>query len=368
MKVWIPEEEVQRARDVPLVDFLRTNRPGMYANLRKVGGQYIMLARQFGTSGYYSSFRINATTGHWWRHSRGLHGCNAIDYLKEMEGYSFQEAVFEILGTCEEDYKNKPPVARSKDPAKRTPPQPVETEPIEPKVLVIPEKDTDTGVIRKYLEGRGIYSEVVEHFIREGSIYQDVKYKSVCFVGCDRNGIPRLINQRSTYGPFKGNTKGSDRRYSFMQHAGGETGVHLFEAPIDLLSYACLHRDAGYDFRRANLVSLSGISGAALKDGEVVRLPPAIEEYLDRFPDTETVYIHFDNDEPGKNAGLRLQSALYDRGICTLMQYPPEGCKDVNDYLKVIHSRHADKAMKEEQDADEKSRVEMNQETADVSL
>ncbi|MBR3539538.1 MAG: toprim domain-containing protein [Eubacterium sp.] len=363
MKVWIPEEEVQRARDVPLVDFFRSNRPGMYANLRKVGGQYIMLARQFGTSGYYSSFRINATTGHWWRHSKGLHGCNAIDYLVKMEGYGFQQAVLEILGTCEEDYKNQNVPRRERRETKAPSPL-VEASTSEPKILLIPEKDKDTSVIRKYLEGRGIYPEVVEHFIREGSIYQDAKYKSVCFVGCDRDGTPRLINQRSTYGSFKGNTRGSDRRYSFMQHMESETSVHLFEAPIDLLSYACLLRDAGYDFRSVNLVSLSGISGAAVREGEEIRLPAAMEEYLERFSDTETVYIHFDNDEPGRNAGLRLQAALNDRGLRVLLQYPPEGCKDVNDYLVGKHGREAADTNK---DVTEKGKQERDQEP-DVSL
>ena len=116
-----------------------------------------------------------------------------------------------------------------------------------------------------------------------------------------------------------------------MNHCEGQTEVHVYEAPVDLLSYACLLQNAGYDFRQFNLVSLSGISGT---ESEVeVKLPMGMEEYLDRYPETTRVYIHFDNDNPGRVAGQRLQEALEQRGIQAVQQYPPVGCKDVNDYL-----------------------------------
>ena len=116
-----------------------------------------------------------------------------------------------------------------------------------------------------------------------------------------------------------------------MNHCEGQTEVHVFEAPVDLLSYACLIQNAGYDFRQFNLVSLSGISGTG--SGVEVELPMGMEEYLDRYPETTRVYIHFDNDNPGRVAGQRLQEALEQKGIQAVQQYPPAGCKDVNDYL-----------------------------------
>jgi hypothetical protein len=172
---------------------------------------------------------------------------------------------------------------------------------------------------------------VIDFFVEQGSLYQGAKYKNVCFVGYDREGNPGLINQRATKGSFKGNSTGSDRRYSFMNHSEGQTEVMFFEAPIDMLSYACLLQNAGYDFRQFNMVSLSGISGTG--NGGELRLPMGVEEYLERFPETTMVYIHFDNDDPGRNAGQRLADALEQRGIRAVQQYPPKGCKDVNDYL-----------------------------------
>ena len=334
MGVHIPKEEIERARQVGLLDFLSHNRPEMYSNIVRVGGQYAVKARYFGTKGMYSSFMIKASTGDWWHHSKGTHGRNALDYLIKEEGMDFQSAVFEVLGTSASDYQGKRISAEddfrlSERPKEETRRQLV-LEP-ERKQLVIPEKDSDTDVLRAYLNERGISDTVIDHFLDVGSLYQGAKYKNVCFVGFDREGNPGLINQRATKGTFKGNCTGSDRRYSFMNHADGQTEVHLFEAPIDLLSYATLIEEAGYDLCQQNLVSLSGISGTG--SGVEVHLPMGMEEYLERYPDTTMAYIHFDNDNAGQVAGERMKQALEKCGVKSVFQYPPEGCKDVNEYL-----------------------------------
>ena len=338
MKVHIEEDDLAEARKISLMDYLSRNRPAMYSSIKRVGSQYIVQAKYFGTKGQYSSFMIRASTGDWWWHSKNLHGRNALDYLIKAEGYDFQTAVLELLETTAEEYKDrnrKYSRPRREPPKEVVPPQLKE----EPKVLQIPEADKDTRIIRKYLEGRGIDPEIIDYFISNGSVYQDAVHKSVCFVGYDRDGIPKLINQRGTYGSFKGNTKGSDRRYSFMIHAEGESSVHFYEAPLDMMSYACLIKRAGYDFRQFNLVSLSGISGTG--SGAEIKLPVGVEEYLERFPDTDMVYIHFDNDEPGRTAGECLRAALQDRQIASVLQYPPMGCKDVNDYLVAVREYDA---------------------------
>ena len=72
------------------------------------------------------------------------------------------------------------------------------------------------------------------------------------------------------------------------------------------------------------------------------------KEYLDRYPETTRVYIHFDNDNPGHMAGQRLQEALEQRGIQAVQQYPPAGCKDVNDYLVGINKLQVEKGKRKE--------------------
>ena len=73
------------------------------------------------------------------------------------------------------------------------------------------------------------------------------------------------------------------------------------------------------------------------------KLPMGMEEYLDRYPETTRVYIHFDNDNPGRVAGQRLQEALEKKGIQAVQQYPPTGCKDVNDYLVGMNRLQTDR-------------------------
>lgn len=348
MGIYIPPEDVEYAKRITIFEFLSRSRPLMYENLKRVGSQYAVKAKYYGTKGEYSSFLIRSSDGYWWHHSKGTHGKNALDYLVKEEGMDFQSAVLELLGRTEEYYRNGG--KRSNETRRSNAPKGDATVfkenpgvmntstigaaamiPPEKKELVIPERDQDTKIIRRYLEARGISPEVIDFFIDEGSLYQGAQYKNVCFVGYDRDGAPRLINQRATRGSFKGNTTGSDRRYSFMHHADGQVEVHLFEAPIDMLSFASLIQAGGYDFRKHNLLSLSGISGTG--SGTEIRLPMGMAEYLERFPDTAFAYIHFDNDEAGKVAGERMQKALAEHGVASKLQYPPEGCKDVNDYL-----------------------------------
>ena len=341
MGVYIPTEDVQEARRVSLLDFLRQNRPAMYSSIEQVGSQYVVKARYFGTSGEYSSFMIRASDGAWWHHSKGTHGRNALDYLMREEGMDFQSAIFEILGTSEDYYRelkrheggDSYQAVRFKRKYDTGDTQSQKSQSVSRmrKELEIPERDTDTSALYAYLTGRGISEEVIDYFVEQGSLYQGRKYKNVCFVGYDRDGKPRLINQRATKGKFKGNSAGSDRRYSFMNVAEGRWDVHVFEGPIDMLSFACMINLAGYDFRQFNLISLSGISGTG-SDANA-KLPIGLEEYLERFPDTLRVWIYFDNDDAGRKAGLRLKEVLNKMGIRAMLIHPADGNKDVNESL-----------------------------------
>ena len=118
-----------------------------------------------------------------------------------------------------------------------------------------------------------------------------------------------------------------------MNRCDESRSLHLFEAPIDMLSYACLINNAGLDFRTFNLFSMSGITGSRREDGSV-KLPACLEQYFRDYPGIKTVFVHFDNDAAGINAGKNLMDALEKLGITTHLQYPPDGIKDVNEYLQ----------------------------------
>ena len=72
------------------------------------------------------------------------------------------------------------------------------------------------------------------------------------FIGKDESGTPKYAALRSTLGStFKQDASGSDKRYSFRLLAREPTDtVHLFEAAIDLLSYATYLKCEGKDYNR----------------------------------------------------------------------------------------------------------------------
>ena len=86
------------------------------------------------------------------------------------------------------------------------------------------------------------------------------------------------------------------------------------------------------------------IIGNARHDGFLQLVPGFFRSY----PQTTRVYIHFDNDNPGRVAGQRLQEALEQKGIHAVQQYPPAGCKDVNDYLVGMNRLQAEKGKRQE--------------------
>ena len=306
MGIYIPREDVERASGIGLYDYFKMTMPSV---LKRKGNDFCHID--------HDSLCMKRS-GEWWWHSRGLFGRNAISYLIVVEEMDFQTAVLTVLGAVPAEYA------------------PELREEISEKKLVLPEKDDNSDLVIRYLASRGIDEDVIQYFISEGSIYQDRRYKSVCFVGYDPDHIPRLVNVRGTRGDFKQNVTGSDRRYGFMNQRGGSS-VHLFEAPIDMLSYATLINEAGKDFRTFNMLSMSGITGNRREDGSV-KLPACIEQYFSDYPGNKVVYIHFDNDAAGINAGLNIKEPLEKRGMKVYLQYPPQGIKDVNEYLQLKKS------------------------------
>ena len=66
------------------------------------------------------------------------------------------------------------------------------------------------------------------------------RYHNAVFIGKDETGTPKYAAYRGLgNSTFKGDAYGSDKQYSFRLLAKEPCqSVHLFEAAIDLLSYA----------------------------------------------------------------------------------------------------------------------------------
>ncbi len=291
----IPKEDIQRAREMDLLTYLTYYEPG---NLKHVSGNVFSTVE-------HDSLIIN--NGKWCWFSRQIGGKSALDYLIKVKGIPFRDAVERIIGNITE-------------------PLPVVKQPeIPPKEFVMPELSSDTTRVSTYLASRGIDPEITKWCIDHNLIFETAKYGNVVFVGYDKQGNPKHGSMRSTTTPYKGDVKGSDKRFAFrLIRAEHPRKVHVFEAVPDLLSYATCVKLRGGNWRKETYLSLAGIGGSSL--------PKALEQFLKDYPDISHIYLHLDNDEPGRNAAKTIKGLL--NGKYVVKDQPPPSGKDYNEYLQ----------------------------------
>ena len=87
---------------------------------------------------------------------------------------------------------------------------------------------------------------------------------------------------------------------------------------------------SGCDWQRHHLLSLAGIYQPK-QDGSPGRLPLALMQYLEDYPEIRFIVLRLDNDFAGRKAASMLQSIL--AGAYQVQAiFPPRG-KDYNDFL-----------------------------------
>lgn len=173
---------------------------------------------------------------------------------------------------------------------------------------------------------------------------------NVVFVGYDGD-VPKyaakrgmfnkieVVNGKEKNTSFRQEITGSNKKYAFALHdkRGKSSSVHIFEAAIDAMSYASLIELYSNDFRNYNLLSMGGVQTSKnnkFNDNKVT-LPSTLSNFLEssKVPITK-VYIHYDNDDAGRNAAAKLMKDLHSIGIEAETKLPPSG-KDFNDFLKL---------------------------------
>ena len=199
----------------------------------------------------------------------------------------------------------------------------------QPKTLLLPKRSPTSDRVIAYLTGRGIDREILDYCIQTEKLYESLPHHNAVFLGFDTQGKARFGCQRGTGKVrFHRDLNGSDKHFSFSL-AGDSPSLHLFESPIDALSYATLCKLDGIDWRRQNLLSLAGVYRPSQKGPP--RLPLALEQFLKDHPRVNRVCLHLDNDLPGKQAAQAILSALPEN-VHGENRPPPFG-KDVNDTL-----------------------------------
>ena len=305
---YIKPFEIERVRQIDLLSYLQRYEPD---ELVKIGADTYCTKT-------HDSLKLSHGRWYWW--SRGKGSSSALDYLTWVKGMSFLEAI-DLLGARELPLPNEVPARRTQQFSQKG-------------EFTLPKPAWSNDAASIYLMRRGIDRSIISHCLKEGLLYGSWHgcNANVVFVGKDKTGKARYASVRGVKGDFKGEAVGSDKQFAFRLSSRYLTeDVHIFEGAIDALSYATLMLDTGRSWKTMNLLSIGGVSPAS-GNRKQPQLPRALAQYLANNPQTRQVYLHLDNDEPGRTAAQAISSALASRDIEATVSPPPEG-KDVNEYL-----------------------------------
>lgn len=300
------DSQIKKAKEIDLLTYLKAKCPD----------ELVYESRDTYHTRTHDSLKISNGLWNWF--SRGIGGKTALEYLIQVEGFTFTEAVGHLIN--------------EKGLEKKCYQKTVLTEKEKRDRLVLPEKTLDNYRVRGYLTGRGINKDIVDYCLNNNLIYQESIRNNVVFIGYDNENQPRYAGIRATNSSrFMGEAYGSDKAYSFrLDSKITKDTVHLFESSIDLLSYATLLYLKKGTWQEENLLSLAGVYKPG-KDINNSKTPETLSNYLSHHNEIKKIFIHFDNDEAGRLATKAIQISLSDR--YEIVDYPPKSGKDVNDFL-----------------------------------
>ena len=296
---YIPFTDEQKvlANTVDLEQFLRMRGE----RLERAGGSYKLIYTD--GAGRHDSIMIHGSK--WFDHKRQVGG-GAIKFMQDFYGMDFQQAVQELLGVS-----ISPVSHRSNDDIPKE----------EKKPFVLPEKNKDMHRVYAYLmKNRFIRADVITHFAKAGTLFEDAKYHNAVFVGVDENGTPRQASKRSTTTmgkTVKLTCEGSDTKYSFS-HFGTTEKLFVFEAPIDMLSFITMFKG---DWQQHSYIAMNGVYESAVLHA------------LEQHDNLREIYLCTDNDEGGIDGYERIRDILKEKGYETIYRITPHN-KDWNEDLK----------------------------------
>ena len=300
----VTKEQIGRAKEWDLLSYLQTYEP---QELRRCGGSEYRTVT-------HDSLKISNGKWHW--HSRGIGGKTALDYLIKVRGMGFVSAVELLCGERGAAVWEKPrpePEAR------------------QPKPFSLPEGNRCGRAMVSYLQGRGIDADIISQCIPTRNQYESLRYQDSLFVGRDLEGKARYAFLRGTYGNFKMDVEGSDKRYGFCLPASDKESPFLAvaESPIDALSVATLLKLQGEDFGKNHYLSLGGTA------------PRALLRFLHEHQAVTCISLCLDNDRAGLLGMEKIREALREdavlsRRIQVIADNPPPAVcgKDYNELLR----------------------------------
>ena len=303
---YIPFTDEQKvlANSVNLEEFLRMRGE----KLERAGVEHKLI--YYDSSGKHDSITIRGSK--WFDHKNQTGG-GAIKFMQEFYGMDFQTAVQELLGQRVTPLSHSPPKAIAKE---------------EKKEFRLPEANTNMHRVYAYLiKQRFISPDIISHFAKQHTLYEDKEHHNAVFVGLDENGVPRQASKRSTnsFGKtFRITCEGSDTRYSFS-HFGKSEKLFVFEAPIDMMSFLTLYPQ---EWQKNSYIAMNGVYENAVLT--------ALKNHIN----LSEVILCVDNDEGGIEAVDRLRDILNENGYSNVKRLAPP-YKDWNEVLKAKNGVYA---------------------------
>lgn len=302
MSKYVPKELVKKAKEIDLLTYFMNYNPGE------------LVRKGIGTYSLKTHDSVIISNGLWHRFSTNEGGKTALDYLMKVENMTLQDAVKSILNKETINFVIAPKENINKNGK-----------------IVIPNRASTNKHAIEYLINRGIDEEIIQECIEKKLIYQEAKTNNVVFLGYDNEGNIKYAGCRSTNNKrIMRDAEGSSKEFSFRLLSNiNNNSIHIFESAIDLLSYATMLKLKGHDYKKQNLIALAGVYQPS-QNIEQSKIPTAIQNYLDKYKDTQDIVLHLDND----TAGRRITKAI----IIVLDKYnvydiPAPYGKDINDYL-----------------------------------
>ena len=296
---YIPFTDEQKvlANSVNLEEFLRMRGE----KLERAGVEHKLI--YYDSSGKHDSITIRGSK--WFDHKNQTGG-GAIKFMQEFYGMDFQTAVQELLGQRVTPLSHSPPKAIAKE---------------EKKEFRLPQANTNMHRVYAYLiKQRFISADIITHFAKQHTLYEDKNHHNAVFVGLNEKGMPKQAHKRSTNSvgsTFRITCSGSDTRYSFA-HFGEDERLYIFEAPIDMLSFLTLYPK---EWQKHSYIAMNGV------------YENAVLTALKNHSNLSEVILCVDNDEGGIEAVDRLRDILNENGYSNVKRLAPP-YKDWNEVLK----------------------------------